>query len=61
MNHLPVPCPSCGSIEVVVGGRADLPMVAPEVGNDKPYVPQCHRCTCMECRHTFRHDFAFGS
>ncbi len=61
MNHLAVPCPSCGSIEVVVGGRANLPEVSPEGDNQKLYVPQCHRCTCMECRHIFQHDFAFSS
>jgi hypothetical protein len=60
MSYLEVPCPSCGSIEVVVGGRADLPAVAPGGGDEKPYVPLCHRCTCMECRHTFQHDFAFS-
>ncbi len=59
MNHLDVPCPSCGSIEVVVGGRANLPVNVPDGGGDEPYVPQYHRCTCRECRHTFEHDFAF--
>ena len=60
MKNLEVPCPSCGSIEVVVSGRADLPVVAPDGAGEKPYVPQCHRCTCTECRHSFQHDFAFS-
>lgn len=60
MNNLAVPCPSCGSIEVVVEGRADLPVLAPGGGDEKPYVPRCHPCTCTECRHTFQHDFAFS-
>ena len=59
MENLAVPCPSCGSIEVVVGGPASLP-VAAQGGGEKSYIPQFHRCTCRECRHTFEHDFAFS-
>ncbi len=60
MNHLAVPCPSCGSIEVVVGGPENQPAVAAEGGNEKPYIPQFHRCSCKACRHAFQHDFAFS-
>ncbi len=61
MDNLGVPCPSCGSVEVVVGAPADLP-VASFIGDDgKAHVARFHDCTCKGCRHKFHHDFAFSA
>jgi hypothetical protein len=61
MDKFGVPCPQCGSVRVIVGVPAEGPMVAGRVGGeDKPHVPQLHRCSCQDCRHSFHHDFAFG-
>jgi hypothetical protein len=60
MDKFGVPCPRCGSVRVIVGGRAEGPMVAGSVvGDGKAHVPQLHRCACEDCRHTFHHDLAF--
>lgn len=62
MDKFGVPCPHCGSVRVVVGGRAEIPSTSrPEgEGGAQAHVPRLHRCACEECRHTFDHDFAFG-
>lgn len=61
MDTLDVPCPRCGSVEVVVGGRAEGPNAQDWAGGEtKAHVPRLHRCLCKNCCHTFQHDFAFG-
>jgi len=61
MESFGVPCPHCGSVRVVVGGQAGLPIGPGPVGDDgKAHVPKLHRCDCQDCRHAFHHDFAFG-
>jgi hypothetical protein len=61
MDKFGVPCPRCGSVRVIVDGRAEGPMIAGPVGGyNKAHVPQLHRCACEDCRHTFHHDFAYG-
>lgn len=61
MNTLDVPCPRCGSVEVVVVGRAEAPAASDWAGEDaKAHVPRLHRCHCQNCRHAFHHDFAFA-
>ncbi|WP_435017266.1 hypothetical protein TA3x_004866 [Tundrisphaera sp. TA3] len=60
MNKLEVPCPSCGSLEVVVGDRAESPARSPIGDAEKSFVPRVHRCACRDCRHNFQHDFAFS-
>jgi hypothetical protein len=61
MDKFGVPCSRCGSVRVIVGGRADSPIIAGSVvGDGKAHVPQLHRCACEDCRYTFHHDFAFG-
>ena len=60
MEDLGVPCPLCGSVEVVVGPRADLARRDDDAGSPKGHVPQLHDCSCRGCRHRFRHDFAFS-
>ncbi len=60
MEKFGVPCPRCGSVRVVVGGRAERPMADVPAGIDgKAHVPKLHRCSCEECRHAFHHDFSF--
>ena len=61
MEDLGVPCPLCGSVEVVVGPRADQAPPGRRLGRDpKGHVPQLHDCSCRGCRHRFQHDFAFS-
>ncbi len=62
MEDLGVPCPSCGSLEVVVGRKTESPSIRESAGLDslKGHVPQMHDCSCKGCRHTFRHDFGFS-
>ncbi len=60
MDKYEVPCPACGSIEVVVGDRAESSSNAPVVGDEKAYVPHVRRCACRDCRHSFKHDFSFS-
>lgn len=60
MDDLGVPCPACGSLQVLVGPqsaeRHEFPSPVPIRG----HVPRLHDCSCRECCHTFRHDFAFS-
>ena len=60
MEDLGVPCPLCGSVEVVVGPRSELSQRSDDSGLAKGHVPQLHDCSCRGCRHRFRHDFAFS-
>jgi len=60
MEDLGVPCPLCGSVEVVVGPRADLAKRTDTAGSSPGHVPQLHDCSCRGCRHRFQHDFAFS-
>ena len=61
MHDLGVPCPLCGSVEVVVGQRSETPSQADGAGDaSKGHIPQLHDCACRGCRHRFRHDFAFS-
>ena len=60
MEDLGVPCPLCGSVEVVVGPPAEEGQQTLEVPTLPGHVPQLHDCACRGCRHRFRHDFAFS-
>ncbi|WP_435009787.1 hypothetical protein P12x_001027 [Tundrisphaera lichenicola] len=61
MNTLDVPCPQCGSVEVVVGGPTEPPTTQDWAGGESSsHVPRLHICHCKNCRHTFQHDFAFS-
>ncbi len=60
MEKFGVPCPQCGSVRVVVRDRVEPPRDHGTERSDVPSrAPQVHRCSCENCRHTFRHDFAF--
>ena len=61
MDNLGVPCPACGSVEVLVSPRSEAPRRAEGAGDPfKGHVPQLHNCACNGCRHRFQHDFAFS-
>ena len=60
MEDLGVPCPLCGSVEVVVGPRTEPARSVADATVQHGHVPQLHDCSCRGCRHRFRHDFAFS-
>lgn len=60
MDRYEVPCPSCGSVEVIVGGQSESSSNRSLGGEGKASSAYVRRCSCRDCRHSFQHDFTFS-
>ena len=59
-DDLGVPCPACGSLQVLVGPRTRDRRESADPALAPGHISRLHDCACRECAHNFRHDFAFS-